>query len=156
MRTTHSWFCLGVTKCQTHLYRPGFLGRQSARQRGTNIFIGLVAKQTSTFFFAELNADNYHQLILNSTGGKKKKKRRGVAFYWPRTLVCVQSGGSWLCPRPLLHIPIPGPWRQRSSGRGAGLSVLSHLTSRGETLTHALDSFGPPYPVPAHKPEFPV
>ena len=116
MRTAHSWFCLGVTKGQTPLYRPGFLGRQVARCRGRNIFIGLVAKQTSTFFFAGLNADNCHQLIFSSTG----KKKKGVDFYWPRALVCSQPFQRCVAPpTPLPHTPTPGPLRQSSSSGGA-------------------------------------
>lgn len=72
-----------------------------------------------------------------------------MSFYWPSALVCSQSRGGRLCPRPLPRVPIP-------IGAEVLLSPLPHLTSWEETLTHALDSFGASHPGPAGKPEFPV
>lgn len=119
-------------------------GNAGQRCGGTNIFIGLVAKQTATFFFGQQTVDNYLQPVFSSV-----LKRLGFLLAQHLGLQPIQRQEA--LPLPCLSI------HTRTSAVVEGLlSPLPHLTRQEETLTVALDSSGTSHPGPACKPEFPV
>lgn len=87
------------------------------RWRRTDIFIGLVAKQTTVFFFGEHNAGNYHELIFIAT-----KRRRGFLLAQSLGLQPIPRRQLYLRPLTTTTTPIPSAslWKFPTGG-GQGL-----------------------------------